>query len=111
MHAQVVQGNLVKQNVDAIVNAANQYLQHSGGVARAIAQAAGPALAADCAALLSDGARFPSGCVPVASAVRTGAGAMPCRAIIHAVAPKYAGKKQTQFCSTTSFHLCCVLAT
>ena len=97
MHAQVVQGNLVKQDVDAIVNAANQHLQHSGGVARAIAQAAGPALAADCAQLLSDGARFPSGCVPVGSAVRTGAGAMLCRAIIHAVAPRYAGKNRHIF--------------
>lgn len=97
VHAQVVQGNLVKRDVYAIVNAANQHLRHSGGVARAIAQAAGPVLVADCAQLLSGVARFPSGCVPVVFAVRTGAGVMLCRAIIHAVAPKYAGKNRHRF--------------
>lgn len=89
---QVVHGNLVKQHVEAIVNAANQRLQHNGGVARAIAEAAGPALAADCAALLGNRALFPTGCIPVGSAVRTDAGVMLCKSIIHAVAPVYQGK-------------------
>ena len=41
---EVVAGNLLEEPVDAIVNAANGHLAHGGGVAAAIARAAGPAL-------------------------------------------------------------------
>ena len=37
----VVEGDITKENVDAIVNAANSYLSHGGGVAGAIARAGG----------------------------------------------------------------------
>ena len=38
----VVKGSCVEQNVDAIVNAANKFMNHGGGVARAILLKAGP---------------------------------------------------------------------
>ena len=45
---QVVRGDLLKEPVDAIVNAANGRLAHGGGVAAIISRAAGPALQAEC---------------------------------------------------------------
>ena len=41
---EVVQGDLLQQPVDAIVNAANGSLAHGGGVAAIISRAAGPEL-------------------------------------------------------------------
>ena len=38
----IIKGSCVDQNVDAIVNAANKYMSHGGGVARAIALKSGP---------------------------------------------------------------------
>jgi O-acetyl-ADP-ribose deacetylase (regulator of RNase III) len=39
-----VKGDITQQNIDAIVNAANENLRHGGGIAAAISQAAGPSL-------------------------------------------------------------------
>lgn len=44
----IVQGDITKQNIDVIVNAANEELQHGGGVAKAISKAAGPQLQEYC---------------------------------------------------------------
>lgn len=80
---QVLHGNLIKQEVEGIINSANSQLQHNGGVARAIAEAAGPYFLQECAALSSDSI-FPAG-----TAVQTGSGVLPFKAIIHAVPPHY----------------------
>jgi len=74
--------DITKCEVDAIVNAANSYLRHGGGVARAIADAAGPELVSE-----SEKAPF----VPTGSALATGAGRLPCRQVIHAVGPVWSG--------------------
>lgn len=79
---EVVTGDLLKEPVDAIVNAANSHLAHGGGVAAAIARAAGPELVNEGDALV--GARGP---VPVGEAVVTTAGDLPFRGVIHAVGP------------------------
>lgn len=74
--------DLLAQDVDALVNAANERLAHGGGVAGAMARAAGPAFAEE--------SRRVGGC-PVGGAVVTGAGLLPQRAVIHAVGPVWRG--------------------
>ena len=56
----VVQGNLLEEPVDAIVNAANGLLAHGGGVAGLISRAAGPALFALAHAHGWDSVSFPA---------------------------------------------------
>ncbi|MCL4287242.1 MAG: macro domain-containing protein [Thermoleophilia bacterium] len=79
---ELVRGDITEQRVDAIVNAANPDLAHGGGVAAAIARAAGPDLARESAA-------HPP--VPVGSAAATTAGDLPARWVIHAVGPVWRG--------------------
>jgi len=77
-----VVGDLLAQEVDAIVNPANARLAHGGGVAGLIARAAGPDLAED--------SRRIGGCA-TGGAVVTRAGLLPQRAVIHAVGPVWRG--------------------
>jgi O-acetyl-ADP-ribose deacetylase len=79
---EVVLGDLLREPVDAIVNAANSHLAHGGGVAAAIARAGGAALTAEGDALVRA-----QGAVPVGEAVVTTAGDLPFRGVIHAVGP------------------------
>jgi O-acetyl-ADP-ribose deacetylase (regulator of RNase III) len=74
--------DLLAQDVDAIVNPANERLAHGGGVAGLIARAAGPELEED--------SRRIGGC-PTGEAVVTRAGALPQEAVIHAVGPRWGG--------------------
>ena len=79
---EVVIGDLLSEPVEAIVNAANGHLAHGGGVAAAIARAAGPALE-------EEGDRIVAECGPidVGEAVVTTAGRLPFKGVIHAVGP------------------------
>jgi O-acetyl-ADP-ribose deacetylase len=79
----VVRGNLLKEPVDAIVNAANGRLAHGGGVAAIIARAAGPALQKESNLMAEAHGPFPTG-----SAVVTTAGKLPFKGVIHAVGPR-----------------------
>jgi putative ATPase len=79
---EVVIGDLLAEPVDAIVNAANGHLAHGGGVAAAIASAAGPTLVEEGEGLVRE-----RGEVPVGEAVVTTAGRLPFKGVIHAVGP------------------------
>ncbi|MCB9933064.1 MAG: macro domain-containing protein [Planctomycetes bacterium] len=78
----VVQGDLTLQQVDAIVNAANEQLHHGGGVAGAIVRAGGAIIQTESNAWVKTHGRVPTG-----SAAITGAGELSARHVIHAVGP------------------------
>jgi len=79
---EVVTGDLLQEPVDAIVNAANGHLAHGGGVAAAIARAAGPVLEEEGDRIVAE-----RGPIPVGEAVVTTAGRLPFKGVIHAVGP------------------------
>jgi len=80
---EVVTGDLLAEKTDAIVNAANSHLAHGGGVALAIAQAAGMSLVEESNRIVRQQGR-----VPVGEAVVTTAGRLPFKGIIHTVGPQ-----------------------
>lgn len=79
---QLAQGDLTTERVDAIVNAANRYLQHGGGLAGAILARGGEAIQAE-----SDAWVNAHGLVTNNAPAYTRAGKLPCRYVIHAVGP------------------------
>jgi O-acetyl-ADP-ribose deacetylase (regulator of RNase III) len=79
----IISGDLVEQEVDAIVNAANNELQLGGGVAGAIRRVGGPAIQDECDA---------HGSINVGEAAITGAGKLRARQIIHAASMSRGGR-------------------
>ena len=73
-------GNIALLDTDAIVNAANEYLNLGAGVAGAIREAGGSAIQTQCNEI---------GFCPVGSAVITGGGDLNAKYVIHAVGPMY----------------------
>ncbi len=73
-------GDITEEVVDAIVNAANSYLKHGGGVARAIVRKGGRIIQEESDRI---------GYVPVGQVAVTSAGKLPARYVIHAVGPRW----------------------
>jgi O-acetyl-ADP-ribose deacetylase (regulator of RNase III) len=105
MSIQIIQGDILKQDVDYIVNAANGHLRHGGGVARAIAEAADPwhgvseamvdlfedddAANAKLTTWREDHNRAPL--IATGDAYVTSAGVLPFKGVVHAVGPIWGG--------------------
>jgi O-acetyl-ADP-ribose deacetylase (regulator of RNase III) len=86
MEITVVEGDITRQDVDAVVNAANRRMRGGGGVDGAIHAAGGPAVLDDCVR------RFPHG-LATGDAGWTTAGDLPARWVIHVVGPnRHAGE-------------------
>lgn len=84
-HIKIVQGDITKAKVDAIVNAANSQMLGGGGVDGAIHRAAGPMLLEACKKVNPvDGIRCPAG-----EARITEAGNLNSKYVIHTVGPRY----------------------
>jgi O-acetyl-ADP-ribose deacetylase (regulator of RNase III) len=79
---QIVRGDITAEKVDAIVNAANQYLHHGGGVAWAISKKGGEAIQEE-----SDAWIRKHGPVSHARPAWTSGGRLPAKYVIHAVGP------------------------
>ena len=79
---QIVQGDITIENVDAIVNAANEHLQHGGGVAWAISKKGGPKIQKE-----SDEWIRQHGLVPHSHPAWTSGGLLSAKYVIHAVGP------------------------
>ena len=96
---ELVQGDITKQDVDAIVNAANTSLLGGGGVDGAIHRAAGPELLAECRPL--------NGC-ETGSAKITRGYKLKARHVIHAVGPVYDDGKQGESALLASAYRTCL---
>jgi O-acetyl-ADP-ribose deacetylase (regulator of RNase III) len=81
---ELARGDLTREPVDAIVNAANSSLMGGGGVDGAIHRAGGPGILAECVRIVE--ARGP---LPAGEAVITGGGHLPARHVIHTVGPRW----------------------
>lgn len=91
----IITGDITKQEVDAIVNAANISLLGGGGVDGAIHRAGGPMILAQCRELRSK--EYAEG-LPTGEAVMTMGGDLPARYVIHTVGPVWGeeGGRETQ---------------
>ncbi len=77
---EIVRGDLTEEDTEAIVNAANSYLKHGGGVAGAIVRKGGRIIQEESDSI---------GYVPVGKAALTGAGSLKAKYVIHAVGPRW----------------------
>jgi O-acetyl-ADP-ribose deacetylase (regulator of RNase III) len=84
---ELVQGDITREETDAIVNAANTGLRGGGGVDGAIHRAGGPEILEEC--------RKIGGC-PTGEARITGGGKLKARYVIHAVGPVYSGGRERE---------------
>lgn len=98
---ELVLGDITRQHVDAVVNAANSQLAGGGGVDGAIHQAGGPTIMEETERL------YPEGC-PTGKAVPSTAGLLPARFVFHAVGPVWRGGGQSERELLASAHLECL---
>ncbi len=92
----IIAGDLVEQDVDAIVNAANNDLLLGGGVAGAIRSRGGPAIQRECDA---------HGPVKVGDAAITGGGELSARHVIHAASMHLGGRTTAETLRSSMDHV------
>lgn len=87
----VIQGDITKIDVEAVVNAANSGLMGGGGVDGAIHRVGGPSILEECREVRKT--KYPDG-LPPGEAVATGAGDLPAKHVIHTVGPVWHGGEE-----------------
>lgn len=80
----VIEGDITEEDVECIVNPANSYLQHGGGVAGAIVRKGGSIIQRE-----SDEYIKQHGPLPVGEATITSGGNLKARYVIHTVGPRW----------------------
>ena len=86
---EIVEGDITREETDAVVNAANSSLMGGRGVDGAIHRAGGPAILEGCKEIVKRQGRLPAG-----QAVITTAGEMKAKHVIHTVGPVYSGSPE-----------------
>jgi len=81
---QIIKGDITEVEADAIVNAANKYLKHGGGVALAIVKKGGDVIQKESNKIIAE-----YGPLEVGEAVATTAGNLKAKKVIHTVGPVY----------------------
>jgi len=94
-----VQGDITRQDTEAIGNAANSKLAGGGGVDGAVHRAGGPEIIAELKA------RYPQGC-PTGRAVITQGGRLKAKFVLHAVGPVYSGRPKDAELLAGSYRCC-----
>jgi O-acetyl-ADP-ribose deacetylase (regulator of RNase III) len=97
---EIFKGDITKENVDAIVNAANSSLMGGGGVDGAIHAAGGFEILNECTKIVQKYGRLPTG-----QAVITTAGNLEAKFVIHTVGPVwYGGENDEQMLLTNAYY-------
>jgi len=100
---ELMKGDITRQRMDAIVNAANASLVGGGGVDGAIHRAGGPAIMAEC-----DRIRAERGGCPTGTAVKTTAGRLEAKAVIHTAGPRWGGGQRGEAALLASCYRSCL---
>lgn len=99
----LIQGDITRQETEAIVNAANPSLMGGGGVDGAIHRAGGPKILEECKEIVARQGRLPTG-----RAVITTGGNLKARYVIHTVGPVWSGGNQGEDELLKSSYLSCL---
>ena len=97
------QRDITDEIVDAIVNAANEWLSHGGGVAAAIVRKGGHIIQEESDGVMAQRSKRP---LRVGDAVHTRAGTLPCKFVIHTVGPRWDSFDKERCVSL--LHLACI---
>ena len=101
MEITLVPGDITRQRVDAIVNAANSSLLGGGGVDGAIHRRGGQQILDECRRLRAE--QLPDG-LPTGQAVATTAGRLPARWVIHTAGPVYSRSQDRSRLLASCYH-------